>query len=540
MRAKCPIPLSGCATTLSSSFRWVLTGNRMPPDAVEAMGSRQNRSLYGCCRSERHQRRTVTRNRRDDEPYDELWNADTGDSHDRSLRSDRQDVAMTTQNIHRLHFDHAFRAFGALCLTIALSLTSQAKAQTNANDNAPGEEKPTALTHPRNPMVWDVDTMMDQAVQQISKRYSLNPQQELYTKLLLKRRVREFLDEHESEVRELLQESMDMQTGRAKADPVSRQIWAQRALPLYAQASQAILEGNEEWGGILTEEQKKIHDGDMNLMRRGFDGATTTLTQWSEGGGPPIPKINDPTVRNNVNGSDVKNGKGVTPDPKSVTQQNIEDNWRSYVNLFVTAYDLDKASQNSAREKILKEQYDKAVRYRQLRAADFQKIEKRLKTLGKSDYSEREKLKNRQAQLERPIYDLFIELDERLQRLPTAAQTAKVDAEEKKTLEQLHAALSGERAKKARDAAQRKTSKPAPPTDKAGDDAKPDEKSTPAKTPESSDVKKSDNDKKPEAPKAEKPEETKSPDTPKTDKMPAEEKQDEPKKPTEPDDRASA
>lgn len=529
MRAKCPIPLSGCATTLSSSNRWVRTGIRMPPDAVEAMGSRQNRSLNGCCRSERHQRRTVTRNRRDDEPYDELWNADTDASHDRSLRGDRQDVAMTTQNIHRLRFGHAFRAAGSLCLAIALSLTAPAIAQTNANDNASGEEKPTALTHPRNPMVWDVDTMMDQAVQQISKRYSLNPQQELYTKLLLKRRVREFLDEHESEVRELLQESMDMQTGRAKADPVSRQIWAQRALPLYAQASQAILEGNEEWGSILTEEQKKIHDGDMNLMRRGFDGATTTLTQWSEGGGPPIPKLNDPTVRNKTNGSDEKNGKGVTPNPKSVTQQNIEDNWRSYVNLFVSAYDLDKASQNSAREKILKEQYDKAVRYRQLRAADFQKIEKRLKTLGKSDYSEREKLKNRQVQLERRIYDLFIEMDERLQRLPTAAQAANVDAEEKKNLEQLYSALSGERARKARDAAQRKTPKPAPVAKKKSDEAK---------TPEPTDVKKSDDDKKPEPPKAEKPDEAEATAPPKTKEKPTEDKQDEPKKPADSDDRA--
>lgn len=360
--------------------------------------------------------------------------------------------------------------FGVACLCLTLGLTASApvSAQTKDDANAKSkdktaEEKPTALTHPANPMIWDVDAMMEQAVQQISKRYKLNPQQENYTRLLLTRRVREFLDEHEGEVRELLQESMDMQRGKAPNDKVHLQMWAQRALPLYQEASQAIIDGNEEWADILNDDQKRIHDADMALMRSSFDGATNTLNLWSQGKGPAMPTLRTASNRTNST-SDGKPNTGesvVNNKPRPVRRQNIEDNWKSYVTLFVQAYDLDQAATNSAREKIYKEQYDKAQKYRESRAADFAKIEKRLEELGKTDFEKRRKLKDHQQDLERRIYDLFVEMDRRLQRLPTAAQSANVNAEKKKQLDRLYAALSGEtarKARKARDTAKKKRS----------------------------------------------------------------------------------
>ncbi|MCB9855402.1 MAG: hypothetical protein H6818_06900 [Phycisphaerales bacterium] len=345
---------------------------------------------------------------------------------------------------------------GGMCIALGLALAAPVFGQ--ANESKPEEPKPTAVTHPQNPMIWDVDAMMEQAVQQISKRYSLNPTQEQYTRLLLTRRVREFLDEHEGEVRELLQESMDMRMGKAPADKMALQVWAQRALPLYAEASQAILDGNEEWGVILTEDQKKIHDSDMSLMRRSFDGATNTLNQWSEGKGPALPVVQTPNGQNTpTKAPNAKEGEGVTTDPQNVRMQNIEENWKSYVNMFVQAYELDKAAQTSARDKILKEQYEKAQKYRESRADDFERIAKRIEALGNTDHLERQKLKNRQRLLERRIYDLFVEMDERLHKLPTAAQAANVKAEEKVKLEQLYAALAGETGKKKDATADRKT-----------------------------------------------------------------------------------
>ncbi|MCA9255030.1 MAG: hypothetical protein KDA33_05305, partial [Phycisphaerales bacterium] len=341
---------------------------------------------------------------------------------------------------HSLHtrFGALMTALSGLCVAVALTLTTPAYGQ---DDKPADEAKPTAVTHPQDPMIWDVDTMMEQAVQQISKRYSLNPQQEQYTRLLLTRRVREFLDEHETEARELLQESINMRTGKAKSDKVALQIWSQRAMPLYEEASRAILEGNEEWGVILTPEQKVIHDGDLDLMRKSFDGATKTMKLWSEGKGPAL------TVPRNTNpkGDTPTDAGGVAPNPPRMPILNIEDNWKSYVNMFVSAYELDQSAQNSAREKILKEQYAKAQKYRESRAADFERIASRIKTLGANQQTERKKLLERQQLLERRIYDLFVEMDERLHKLPTAAQAANVSADKKQQLETLYAALAGDK-----------------------------------------------------------------------------------------------
>lgn len=396
----------------------------------------------------------------------------------------------------RRHTQFGFSRLGmGLCFVLGLALSAPVFGQTTekADDANTAAEKPTALTHPNNPMIWDVDTMMEQAVQQISKRYNLNPKQEEYTRLLLKRRVNEFLDQHEVEVRELLQESIDMRKDPSKAGTVALQVWAQRALPLYEEAAQAIIDGNEEWGVILTDDQKKIHNADMDLMKKSFSAATNTITAWSEGKGPaltPIASARKPST----NADDKNDGKGVTNKPVSVVRPNIEENWKSYVILFAEAYGLDQAATNSANEKIYKEQYDKAQQYRESKADEFARIQHRLDTLSRTDYREREKLQDRKQDLERRIYDLFIEMDERLQRLPTAAQSANVDAKKKKDLENLYAALSGKRsreARKAREARERITRRKlkekeqeAPTTQPETNSPGPDETTKPAVTKE--------------------------------------------------------
>ena len=326
-----------------------------------------------------------------------------------------------------------------VCIIAALATTAPVLGQ---DDKAkPEKAKPTALTHPQSPMLWDVGTMMEQAVQQISKRYSLSPAQEEYTRMLLKRRVGEFLDEHESEVRQLLQESFDMRTGRIKADKVTLQIWSERAMPLYEKAADAILEGNKQWGDILTEDQKRVHDGDMALMVRGFDGMKKTLGDWSEGKGRPLNPIKTPNP--NKPNQNVKTGAGVSENPGPVQRVHVEDNWFSYVQMFIRTFSLDQSAKNSAEKKIYKEQFNKAKRYRQSRAAEFNRIKKRMASLGKRDFKEREKLRNQKNQMERRVYDIFIQMDKRLKKLTTAQQIANVDAEKKKNLEALYAALSG-------------------------------------------------------------------------------------------------
>jgi hypothetical protein len=287
-------------------------------------------------------------------------------------------------------------------------------------------EKATSQTHPQNPELWDVEQMMEDAVQQISRRYNLNKAQENYTRLLLVGRVREFLDKNEKEVRELLKESIDLRLHPDKATPEANKKWAERAGPIYDAARKTILEGNAEWREILNEEQKKIHDSDLAQMKANFEQVNQVIEDWKAGKG---------------------SGRGATSDrPPPVQIRMGEDNWLTYVTLFISAYQLDEKQTNSAKEKIYKEFFGKAKAYRERKKEDFDKIEAELRSPSKDQKKPTRpvELMQKKGELERPIRKMFMEMDERLIELLRSDQKTSIDKEKKKQLEILYKQLSGE------------------------------------------------------------------------------------------------
>lgn len=361
-----------------------------------------------------------------------------------------------------------------LALCFCAPAWSQQKSDKPKRPDPPSGVKATARTHPNHPMLWDVDAMMDEAVKQISRRYNLNPQQEEYTRLLLTQRVRSFLEEHETEVRELLQESMDMRTGVRANDATAKMVWASRALPLYEKAAQAILDGNKEWGEILDDEQKVIHEKDLKLMDTNFKAVTRTLTVWKDGKDPSTGTL----VGNKgaVDGQDPRTSTGGSP----VVIENTEDHWMSYVSLFIQAYGLDEKAKNSAREKIHKEQYAKARQYRELKKDQFAALKRMRAEADKKDetdprkkFERLSKIADEQHELERPIREMFVEMDRRLKALPSREQEANVPGPMKKQLESYYRKLSGEEDKPGKQTEGDKGAVAAKETSPAGDADKP-------------------------------------------------------------------
>ncbi len=333
----------------------------------------------------------------------------------------------------------------AWALTSVAPAWSQEKSDKSKRSAPPPGVKATARTHPNDPALWDVDAMMEEAVKQIARRYNLNADQEQYTRLLLTQRVRSFLDEHESEVRQLLQESAEMRTGLRPNDATAKMVWAARALPLYEEATRAILEGNEEWGDILDEQQKVTHDKDLKLMQSNFAAVTRTLKTWENP--PNVTQVSDKPVVSDP-------GTGTTAPPSNRVMP-VEDHWRAYVTIFIQAYSLDEKARNSARDKIHKEQYAKAKQYRDQKKDQFASVQKQLAELEKGrkggdaqrDDERERRLEERQRELEQPIYELFVEMDRRLKALPTREQEASVDEAMKKQLDAYYEKLSGKREK---------------------------------------------------------------------------------------------
>ncbi len=172
----------------------------------------------------------------------------------------------------------------ALALVLVASNAERLEAQAETGKPKIADpERATPKTHPTQPQLWNVDRMMEDAVMQITRRYNLNKEQEKYTRLMLKDKVRAFLGEHESDVRELLKESFEMKIKGSQPDALKS--WSERAQPIYEAAMTAILEGNLEWGDILDNEQKKTHEQDLAMMRTQFKRINTTLDGWKGGTG---------------------------------------------------------------------------------------------------------------------------------------------------------------------------------------------------------------------------------------------------------------
>ena len=267
-----------------------------------------------------------------------------------------------------------------------------------------------------SPLSWTVEPMVNQYVKQVTRHYNLNEDQETYTRQLLSQRTKRFLADHERDARSLLaeywyyQRSGEIPTAEAAKD------WAVRSEPLMAAMRKEIVDGNMSWREILTEDQRKLHDADLEIMKTQFGRFDEQMKRWREGDVKPGDLFGDRKK----------------PTGTSVTRR-YEDIWEYRVRSFIEAYNLDKGQQETARS-ILREMKDKAARYREKNKDKLASIENQLKALSTSGakktpadieqaVKQRKKLQQSLAETYKPIREgMWQELLHRLERIPTDDQ----------------------------------------------------------------------------------------------------------------------
>ncbi|GJM24612.1 MAG: hypothetical protein DHS20C16_10270 [Phycisphaerae bacterium] len=277
--------------------------------------------------------------------------------------------------------------------------------------------------------LWNVDSMMEQAVENISRRYNLNDDQKSKTKKMLVDEVTKFLDTHDNIwplVRDLGRYQIK---GEAPEGEIARRIGA-NALPLMEDIRETILSCNEDWDSILNEEQRRLHEWDLNDMKLTFEKMDENFTAMSQGKarnpgifpGPNEHEVKAPPVRK-------KPSKDFKPklvrDARDYRPQ--EDKWELYVQDFIKKYELTEG-QSEAAHSILRECKTRAAAYRLSKERDFADAKKRLTDVRKSKQpaaitKTKEKVWTTVLQkLRKPVDDLFEELKDRLAKIPSAAQ----------------------------------------------------------------------------------------------------------------------
>lgn len=326
----------------------------------------------------------------------------------------------------------------ALALCPLLAYAQPDRTPTGSAAQAAGDQKAaTPENEATNPTLWNADRMMEDAVLTISRRYNLNGDQEKYTRVLLTKKTKEFLAKYEPELRQLLKESFDLRFGRMPATPENYKSWAERARPVYEAAKLAILEGNREWGGSLNEDQKRIHKQDLDQMQMSFLQIDGLLEKWKAGGFSSADLAPQQAPRITTEGHQ----KGmVSPNPV-VDKRDVEEAWELYTKRVIAVYHFTPDQQIAALA-ILKDSRGRAKNYRDSRKGEVDAIETKLRAAMEArNTGEAAKLRAQQAELERPVGEIFIALKDRLDQIPTKAQREAITEDQRKNLEMFGAEI---------------------------------------------------------------------------------------------------
>ncbi|HUW81950.1 MAG TPA: hypothetical protein VMZ31_04020 [Phycisphaerae bacterium] len=285
--------------------------------------------------------------------------------------------------------------------------------------------------------LWPTDRMIEMACDQIGRRYNLTPEQDEYTRALMSQRVKRFLGTYEGEIRSLLKEAWTL---RLKADTPTAETaktWAERARPIFEAAKKEILEGNKEWREVLNEQQQQVHDVDMRVMEANFRVTAQRLDRWRGGGFDEARDWARGGLMGAIAGQQTTTTQPRLRDPGLPRVQ--EDYWQQYVERFIQNYKLDE-SQTQTAQSILSECKQRAKEYRQGRKEQFGKANKKyreaLAVTPRNLESIRE-ARREVSELNRPIKELFRELRDRLDGIPTAAQKQAYDSTRQERVAQI-------------------------------------------------------------------------------------------------------
>lgn len=280
----------------------------------------------------------------------------------------------------------------------------------------------------QGPAAWNVDAMIEQASKNIIRRYNLNEEQAAKTREMLRAGVHKFLREHQEEIWPILRELWEFQVQGELPDPtVSKRIGA-RVRPLLLAAQKAIMEGNEVWGDTLSEDQRRLHEFDLNEMRNTFGKMDENFKNW-EAGQPVLQPIFPRYVKKDNEPKRPKRpalGPLISDEPFKKLVGDSQETWltgyRSYTERFVQDYALDD-TQIEAAMSILREIEARAKGHlASVKNEEAAITKNREAAFGKADWDKYRQLLKASQALNAPLTEFFAELKSRLDTIPTEAQ----------------------------------------------------------------------------------------------------------------------
>ncbi len=167
----------------------------------------------------------------------------------------------------------------------------------------------------------NIDLLIDNYARFVARKYNLTDEQYEFTAELIRERAYEFLDKHEDELRTLVDRLFEVRSGGEMTQQELIE-WGKQVLPIYNEAKKIIVESNNEWREILTPEQRKIHDKDLELMYQSFETTEEQLNRIVSGQ-MTVDEFRNPRRRRSV-ARKPRNGRQMTPRTSEQKEKEIE------------------------------------------------------------------------------------------------------------------------------------------------------------------------------------------------------------------------
>ncbi len=269
-----------------------------------------------------------------------------------------------------------------------------------------------------------VENLMKRWVREAEERYELDADQTRQLEALVYERVPAFMREHRKVMQPLINEFFEATLDPDPPSVEEVKSWADRAMPLFQTFQESIKESNARFRATLKPQQQAKFDTDQLAMGIGMQMFETQLKGWQRGefdGSSWGAQRARERQRRDARQRELLARRAAASQPSLADEILVElDAWDRYVADFIAAYSLDDAQRTSA-ESILVELKARAKEIRERNRERLDEIEKALAT---AEGEQKQKLTDELVGVYQPIDDIFAELKNRLDKLPTAAQRA--------------------------------------------------------------------------------------------------------------------
>jgi hypothetical protein len=268
---------------------------------------------------------------------------------------------------------------------------------------------------------------------QMTERYGLSEARQEEVREAFVDRWSSYLNENRDKLQPLANEFLEMRLGLTPPDKDRVREWAGRTGPIFDEIKRHVRESRDAVGKALDAGQRAKFVAESMAMEVGLQFAEMKLAQYEAGRFDDVdfwqPHGMDREARKKIRKDRRQRRRAAVAEIRKnqppIDQIEAElTAWEAFTDDFMRIYDLDDGQRNAALS-CLSELSERAKAHSDRYREDIARLEKRI-AAGTASGKELDDIKEQLVSLYGPIDDMFGELKNRLGRLPTSEQRARV------------------------------------------------------------------------------------------------------------------